>query len=155
MDDILDLGCHSCEVHHDEDYLWLWSMGLACHTSSPIDIHEGIHRWILGQIVVFNCFTWFFSLVLIEKAHLAQSFPPIDPPYISTCCNARWDNVRWCTLTKHGICQNHHLRHMHFHIVQCTYLCYIYLNYGANKKKIMLHFISMHCTLNKILTVYF
>lgn len=58
-------------------------------TSSPIDIHEGTHRWILGQVMVFNCFTWFFSLFFIEQAHLAQSFPPIDTPYISTCCNAR------------------------------------------------------------------
>jgi len=39
-----------------------------------------------------------------------------------------WCKKGWCILTKHGICQNHHLAHMHIFMLY-------FLNYGANKKK--------------------
>jgi hypothetical protein len=127
-------------------------------TSSPTNIHEGIHWQILGQAMVFNCFTWFLVWSWSNKHiwhNLSHPSTHLTSPLVAmlggTMC---WCKKGWCILTKHGICQNHHLAHMHFHTVQCPYLCYILLNYGANKKQFMLHFISMHCALNKILTMY-
>jgi hypothetical protein len=53
------------------------AMGLCTGTTIVQGIFEGVHKWILGQIMDFNCLTWIFNLVLAEQLCFGQLHPPI------------------------------------------------------------------------------
>jgi hypothetical protein len=95
---------------------------------------SGFWGKLWSLIVSHGFFVWSWSNKHIWH-NLSHPSTHLTSPLVAmvggTMC---WCKKGWCVLTKHGICQNHHLAHMHFHIVQCTYLCCIFLNYGANKK---------------------
>ncbi len=55
------------------------AMGFHISTTTMQGIFEGAHRWILGQVMDFNCPTWIFSLVLVKQLHFGQSRPPTLP----------------------------------------------------------------------------
>lgn len=58
-----------------------WAMGFHINTTTMPNIFKGPCRQILGQVMDIDCFTWFFSLLLAEQTHLAQSCPQNHPTH--------------------------------------------------------------------------
>jgi hypothetical protein len=58
------------------------AMGFRTGTTFVQDIFERAYRWVLGQVLGFNCLTWIFSLVLTKQSCFGQSHPP-TPPHLS------------------------------------------------------------------------
>lgn len=47
------------------------AMGFRTSTTYVLDILKKTRRQILGQVMGLNCFTWVFSLALVEQTCLA------------------------------------------------------------------------------------
>jgi len=56
-----------------------WAMGFCIDATIVQGISKGAYRWLLGQVMDFNCLTWIFNFVFTEELCFGQSHPPTPP----------------------------------------------------------------------------